>query len=114
MRQNIEKCGEENICFNSCYLCSKPAVVGGRGELHSLRQLVWWQSDRVLAAGQEEGGVDTLVELCLKLDRENHSLEIRQWYITLYDIKFSLKIAAITYTVEPLLTATPEQQPSAI
>ena len=62
-------------------LFSVPVVEGGRGQLHSLRQLVWWRSDRLLAVGHDDGGMDTLIEFSMKLDKGKHSLEIRQWYV---------------------------------
>ena len=67
-------------------LFSVPVVGGGRGQLHSLRQLVWWRSDRLLAVGHNEGGMDTLIEFSMKLDKEKHSLEIRQWYALIHNI----------------------------
>ena len=60
---------------------SFPVVEGGHGQLHSLRQLVWWRSDHLVAVGNEEGGRDALVEFSMKLEREKHSLKIRQWYV---------------------------------
>ena len=58
---------------------SMSSLFGGRSQLHTLWQLLWWKSDRVLAVSHREG-VDSIVELSLKVDRERHSVEIKKWY----------------------------------
>ena len=59
---------------------SLPSVLDGWSQPHPLREVVWWKPDRVLAIGHIEG-VDTVVEFNVCLDREKHSVEMKQSYV---------------------------------
>ena len=67
----------------TCLSHSLSAVISGRSQLHSLRQLLWWKRDHLLAVGREEGGGgvggDYLMEISVEMDKEKHSLDIKLW-----------------------------------